>query len=537
MSPSLAMGRGRGRRMESNAIVEKDGKEAEESAVEEFRKALIARDLLPPRHDDYYAMRRFLKARGFNIEKAISMWSEMLHWRREFGADTILQDFVLDELEEVLLYYPHGFHGVDRDGRPIYIERLGKADPNKLMNVTTIERFLKYHVQALERLFVEKYPACSAAANRHIDTVITILDVQGVNWVSVGKLAHDIVLRIHKIDGDNYPEILHKMFIVNAGSGFKLLWNALRGFIDPRTSAKIQVLGDKYHSTLLELIDASQLPKFLGGSCSCPNEGGCLRSSKGPWRDMQIVKATHNEKTRSRDITHLSDEEEDIFQNNITGRVTPLVYSISSSRSSSPFANHSTPVHENPRTDGNAAPCSLSHQCIDKNQIRGVSFHGSILSRKFLVQMVRAVMYFVFKLLTVFHLFYGMRNVAIHNGQKAQDNSRLELPNANPSSHIGHDDVNEESILPCLDRLQKLEDTVADLNKKRMRIPPEKDSMIVESLNRIKCIEFDLQKTKDVLKSTSLKQVELAESIDNLKETGLHKSCWYRGSKSPHIAT
>nr|TKS18251.1 SEC14 cytosolic factor family protein [Populus alba] len=536
----------------------------EESAVHDLRQKLLERDLLPPRHDDYHALLRFLKAREFNIDKTIQMWEEMLNWRKEYGTDTILEDFEFEEAEEVLQYYPQGYHGVDKEGRPVYIERLGKAYPSRLMRITTIERYLKYHVQEFERAIQEKFPACSIAAKRWICSTTTILDVQGLGIKNFTRTAATLLASITKIDNSYYPETLHRMFVVNAGPGFKkMLWPAAQKFLDAKTIAKIQVLEPKSLPKLLEVIDSSQLPDFLGGSCSCSAEGGCLRSNKGPWNDPAIMKLVHNAVPAVvREISRVSNDKQE-FDSYNQGKSSDKLTAKSGSDiddHSSPFGPRSstfaclTPVDEEVR----ASDPSIFYSCDDnfipaektvhrggcsEDQSLGINNLGNIpfqvtsnleglfirwfdivkekVGKTSIPSAARTLISFVVKLFRSFPLEYLRRQNNIYPSNLMEHNTVIHS--------TALEAVNEEDhVRPCIERLQRLEKIFEELSNKPAGIPLEKEKMLTESLERIKSVEFDLEKTKRVLHTTVVKQLEITELLDNLRES----KC--RGDLSDH---
>ncbi|PKA46471.1 Patellin-1 [Apostasia shenzhenica] len=286
----------------------------DEHLVNSLRKLLLSDGQLPEKHDDYHTLLRFLRMRGFDVLKAKEMFLNMVKWREENNIDTIMKDFNFEECAAVKKFYPHGFHGVDKYGRPLYIERVGLADLNALLRVTTVDRFIKYHISEQEKTLRVRYPACSLAAKRHVASITTILDVTGVGANNFSKPARELFIEIQKIDSNYYPETLHQLYIINAGPGFRVLWKVISAFLEARTLSKIQVLGSKFQNNLFEAVDpryitcfsfafnyplmwmerisfmffCSNLPDFLGGTCTCSDQGGCLFKDKGPWTNPKI---------------------------------------------------------------------------------------------------------------------------------------------------------------------------------------------------------------------------------------------------------
>jgi len=247
----------------------------QETALVELRSHLIKANYT--QRLDTLSLLRFLRKKDFNVEQAQELFKESEDWRTEFGPGKALDPEKAKQVQEL---YPRYYHGVDRDGRPIYIEKVGQVDFNKLLVVANEDELLRSLVFSYEQLEQKRLPACSRTFGHLIETFNVIFDLKGL-WLSSIPSVFHLVKQVANISALCLPKRLHKFYILNAPWGFYQVFNASKHFLDATTVAKMSILGSDFRS-LLQDIDANQLSVEYGGTCKC--EGGCMHSDKGPWK-------------------------------------------------------------------------------------------------------------------------------------------------------------------------------------------------------------------------------------------------------------
>ncbi|KAL1918169.1 uncharacterized protein VTP21DRAFT_3435 [Calcarisporiella thermophila] len=256
----------------------------QEAALHRFREDLEQEGLISSAHDDFTLL-RFLRARRFNHAAAKAMFTATEQWRRDMDVDSLVQNFVFPEAEEMAKFYPRFYHKTDRKGRPVYIEQLGGIDVARMFKITTEDRMIKHFIVGYEHLIHERFPACSQAAGERVEQTFTITDLKGLSLRQV-PMALGFIKRIAAIAQDNYPELMGKMIIINAPFLFSGAFNMIKPFLDEVTASKIVILGSKYQTELLKYVDPQNLPEEFGGKCRCPE--GCKVSDAGPWKNFRI---------------------------------------------------------------------------------------------------------------------------------------------------------------------------------------------------------------------------------------------------------
>ncbi|KFG81004.1 CRAL/TRIO domain protein [Metarhizium anisopliae] len=206
---------------------------------------------------------RFLRARKWDINKALMMMFKAMNWRHvdfkvdedimpngeagavadEKAAKTLGRDFM-----KQIRMGKSFLHGTDRHGRPICIvrARLHKASDQC---VESIERYTTYLIETAR--FVLNPP---------IETACLIFDMSGFSLANMDYVPVKFIIMCFEA---NYPESLGVVLIHNAPWVFKGIWRIIHGWLDPVIAAKVHFTYGR--KDLEEFIAPEQLIKELDG--------------------------------------------------------------------------------------------------------------------------------------------------------------------------------------------------------------------------------------------------------------------------------
>jgi hypothetical protein len=217
-------------------------------------------------HPDAVAL-RFLRARKWDVEKALVMFVSTMNWRH---TEIHLDDDIMKNGEAGALAeeqsgsghakaLSHDFlkqlrmgknflHGKDKVGRPICFVRV-KLHKASEQSEEALERSTVYTIETT-RMLIES----------PVDTATIVFDMTGF---SLSNMDYAPVKFMIKCFEANYPECLGAVLVHNSPWVFQGIWKIIRGWLDPVVAAKVHFTNNR--SDLEKYIEPSQLLKDLGG--------------------------------------------------------------------------------------------------------------------------------------------------------------------------------------------------------------------------------------------------------------------------------
>ncbi|KAL2106863.1 hypothetical protein VUR80DRAFT_6097 [Thermomyces stellatus] len=220
------------------------------------------------KHDDPDALLlRFLRARKWDVEKALVMLISTMNWRAtemhvdddimkngeggaaeaekgHDGPDKVLGHEFLDQMRMGKSF----LHGTDKAGRPICFVRV------------RLHRQGDHSEEALERHTVFVIETCRMLLKPPIDTATIIFDMTGF---SMANMDYTPVKFMVKCFEANYPESLGTVLIYKAPWIFQGIWKIIRGWLDPVVASKVHFLNNS--KDMEAFVDLKGLPREIDG--------------------------------------------------------------------------------------------------------------------------------------------------------------------------------------------------------------------------------------------------------------------------------
>ncbi|EPE02735.1 phosphatidylinositol transfer protein csr1 [Ophiostoma piceae UAMH 11346] len=245
------------------------GKQFEEALASLSPEAIRSTVWSMVKHDHPDALvLRFLRARKWDVDKALVMLVSTMHWRSQemhvdddimlkgeagavadaaSSADEKLKTVGEDFLAQMRMGKSY-IHGTDKMGRPICIVRVRLHHQGDQVE------------ESVERCTVYTIETARMTLQPPVDTATIIFDMTSF---SLANMDYSPVKFMIKCFEANYPECLGAVLVHKSPWLFQGIWRVIRGWLDPVVASKVHFTNNV--KDMEEFIARDQIIKELGG--------------------------------------------------------------------------------------------------------------------------------------------------------------------------------------------------------------------------------------------------------------------------------
>lgn len=263
---------------------------------------------------------KFLKGRKWNLKNAFKMFTSTVDFREKQKLDSIrlfpsafpltgfdendIQRFLressdghvcdrepgdqYDQCAQALLKsYPNLYHFTDKAGHPVLYDCCGQCNVDQLLadlkklvpeGKSLTDIVLPYHLYMNEvQYYLLRYldHRSREKGGRPITGITVVMNVKGLHIGMVRSQTIQLMKSFLNADQEHYPEVLHRLFLVNCNPIVSTVYNMLKFSLDAHTREKIVFCTEKETLPVLQRVILNDyIPEELGGGCRCA--GGCL---------------------------------------------------------------------------------------------------------------------------------------------------------------------------------------------------------------------------------------------------------------------
>lgn len=234
-----------------------------ERSPESIRKSLWG--MIKMDHPDQLLL-RFLRARKWDVQKALVMLVSAMKWRQDAKVDDDImavgeEHFAIQEKEgdanakqfaqDFLAQMRMGksfAHGIDKEGRPINVIRV-RLHKGGEQSQESLERYTIYLIE-LTRMMLQ-HP---------VDTGCIIFDMTGFTMANMDYTPIKFMIQTFEA---NYPESLGTILVHKAPWVFQGVWRIIRGWLDPVVASKVHFTNNV--KDMSEFIPKERIAKEMEG--------------------------------------------------------------------------------------------------------------------------------------------------------------------------------------------------------------------------------------------------------------------------------